>query len=133
LAHPAAVSAAEQDDYSNVRIFVRLGFTVEHLITYVTAITYGFREKLVREVIFLLWNAIASRKNDWHCMNKKLLSQLLDGAAFPAIMLAIAVGQMRVAPDQGTTSSQGKRGGTALNAPTGVQQQAKGVQQQWIF
>ena len=66
-------------------------------------------------------------------MNKKLLSQLLDGAAFPAIMLAIAVGQMTVAPDQGTTSDQGKRGGTALNAATGVQQQAKGAQQEWIF
>jgi hypothetical protein len=66
-------------------------------------------------------------------MNKKLLSQLLDGAAFPAIMLAIAVGQMTVAPDQGNTSGQGKRGATALNATTGIQQQAKGAQQQWVF
>jgi len=66
-------------------------------------------------------------------MNKKLLSQLLDGAAFPAIMLAIAVGQMTVAPDQGNTSGQGKRATMPLNAAAGVQQQAKGMQQQWVF
>jgi len=98
-----------------------------------TTITYGFREKLVREMMCRLWNATASQKNDWHRMNKKLLSQLLDGAAFPAIMLAIAVGQMKAAPDQGNTSGQGKRAGTALNTPAGVQPQAKGVQQQWVF
>jgi hypothetical protein len=97
------------------------------------AMTYGFRKSLVREMICHLWNATASQKNDWHRMNKKLLSQLLDGAAFPAIMLAIAVGQMRAAPDQGNTSGQGKRAGTALNTPAGVQPQAKGVQQQWVF
>jgi hypothetical protein len=66
-------------------------------------------------------------------MNKSLLSQLLDGAAFPAIMLAIAVGQMKVAPDQGNTSGQGKRAATTLNAATAVQQQTKGVQGQWVF
>ena len=97
------------------------------------AITYEFREKLVRKVMCRLWNATASQKNDWHRMNKKLLSQLLDGAAFPAIMLAIAVGQMKVAPDQGNTSGQGKGGAMIRNAATGVQQQAKGVQQQWVF
>jgi hypothetical protein len=75
----------------------------------------------------------ASQKNDWHPMNKKLFSQLLDGAAFPAIMLAIAVGQMTFAPGQGNTSGQGKRGATALNAAAGVQQQTQGVQQQWVF
>ena len=80
-------------------------------------------------MICRLWNT----KNDWHRMNKSLLSQLLDGAAFPAIMLAIAVGQMEVASDQGNTSAQGKRGATTLNAATGVRQQAKGIREQWIF
>ena len=94
-----------------------------------TAITYGFPEKLVREMMCRLWNT----QNDWHRMDKTLLSQLLDGAAFPAIMLAIAVGQMGVAAGQGNTPGQGKRGAATLNAATGVRQQGKGVQEQWIF
>ena len=107
---------------------MRLGFADEHFVTYLTAIAYGFTEKLVRKMVYCLWNT----KNDWHRMDKSLLSQLLDGAAFPAIMLAIAVGQMKVAPDQGNTFGQGKRA-IALNATTGVQQQAKGAQGQWVF
>jgi hypothetical protein len=93
------------------------------------AMLYGFHKKLAREMIYHLWNT----KNDWHRMNKRLLSQLLDGAAFPAIMLAIAVGPMTVAPDHGNTSGLNKRGATTLNGATGVQQQAKGMQEQWVF
>jgi hypothetical protein len=36
-------------------------------------------------------------------MDKNLLSELLDGAAFPAIMLAVAVSQMNVEPNQKNT------------------------------
>jgi hypothetical protein len=88
---------------------------------------------LVREVICQLWKATTSRKNDWHRMNKTLLSQLLDGAAFPAIMLAIAVGQMKLTPDQGNTPGQGKKGAATLNAVTRVEQNSKGAQGQWVF
>jgi hypothetical protein len=42
-------------------------------------------------------------------MNKSLLSQLLDGAAFPAIMLAVAVSPLNVAPHQRDTLHEGKR------------------------
>jgi hypothetical protein len=40
-------------------------------------------------------------------MNKSLLSQLLDGAACPAMMLAIAVSQINVGPKQRDTIRQG--------------------------
>ena len=36
-------------------------------------------------------------------MDKSVISQLLDGAAFPAIMLAVAVSQMNVEPNQKNT------------------------------
>jgi hypothetical protein len=36
-------------------------------------------------------------------MNKSLLSQLLDGAAFPVVMLAVAVSQIKVRPNQKDT------------------------------
>jgi hypothetical protein len=42
-------------------------------------------------------------------MNKSLLSELLDGAAFPAMMLAAAVSQINVSPEQGDALRQDKR------------------------
>ena len=42
-------------------------------------------------------------------MDKSLLSQLLDGAAFPAIMLAVAVSQIRVGPNQRNTLHQDEK------------------------
>jgi hypothetical protein len=42
-------------------------------------------------------------------MNKSLLSQVLDGAAFPAIMLAVAVSPINVGPHQRDTLHEGKR------------------------
>ena len=41
-------------------------------------------------------------------MKKSLLSELLDGAAFPAIMLAAAVSQINVSPEQGDALRQDK-------------------------
>jgi hypothetical protein len=41
-------------------------------------------------------------------MDKKLLSQLLDGAAFRAVMLAIAVSQIDIGPHQKNSVLQGK-------------------------
>ena len=42
-------------------------------------------------------------------MDKRLLSQLLDGAAFPAIMLAIAVSQINVGSEERKSFRQGKK------------------------
>jgi hypothetical protein len=41
-------------------------------------------------------------------MNKHSLSQILDGAAFPAIILAIAVSQTKVGPYRKNAHFQGK-------------------------
>jgi hypothetical protein len=41
-------------------------------------------------------------------MNKRLLSELLDGATFPAIMLALAVSQINVGSQQRKSLRQGK-------------------------
>jgi hypothetical protein len=50
---------------------------------------------------------VAARKRT-ATMDKRSLSQLLDGAAFPAIILAIAVSQTRVGPHRRNTHLQGK-------------------------
>jgi hypothetical protein len=42
-------------------------------------------------------------------MNKSLLSQVLDGAAFPTIMLAVAVSVINVGPHQRDLLHEGKR------------------------
>ena len=54
-------------------------------------------------------------------MNKSLLSEVLDGAAFPAIMLAVAVSQLKVGPHRKNTVGQGTRVGVELQADDGVE------------
>jgi hypothetical protein len=53
-------------------------------------------------------------------MNKSLLSEVLDGAAFPAIMVAVAVSQLKVGPHRNTVG-QGTRVGVELQADDGVE------------
>lgn len=57
-------------------------------------------------------------------MNKSLLSQLLDGAAFPAIMLAVAVSQIKVVPNARHLLRQGERLAAELQVGDRVQQKA---------
>ena len=61
-------------------------------------------------------------------MNKSLLSQLLDGAACPAMMLAIAVSQINVGPKQRDTIRQGKTHAAELQVDDRVEQKAKEAQ-----
>jgi hypothetical protein len=58
-------------------------------------------------------------------MNKRLLSELLDGAAFPALMLAIAVSQIKMGPQQRNSVRPGKM--PAAEQPVGdrVEQKSK--------
>jgi hypothetical protein len=58
-------------------------------------------------------------------MNKRLLSQLLDGAAFPAIMLAVAVSQINFGPHQITTLRKEKTLAGELLVGNRFQQKAK--------
>ena len=58
-------------------------------------------------------------------MDKSLLSQLLDGAAFPAIMLAVAVSQIRVGPNQRNTLHQDAKLAAEVQAGDRVEQKAK--------
>jgi len=50
-------------------------------------------------------------------MDKRLLSQLLDGAAFPVVMVAIAVSQVKVNPHRKGKFREAK--GVALEAQIG--------------
>jgi hypothetical protein len=61
-------------------------------------------------------------------MDKSLLSQLLDGAAFPAIMLAVAVSQIRVGPNQRNTLHQDEKLAAEVQAGDRVEQKAKQAQ-----
>lgn len=61
-------------------------------------------------------------------MDKSLLSQLLDGAAFPAIMLAVAVSQIRVGPNQRNTLHQDEKLAAEVQAGGRVEQKAKQAQ-----
>ena len=61
-------------------------------------------------------------------MNKSSLSQLLDGAAFPVIMLAVAVSQIKVGPKQRNTLRQGKRLAAELQVGARVEQKSKEAQ-----
>jgi hypothetical protein len=47
-------------------------------------------------------------------MDKSVISQLLDGAAFPAIMLAVAVSQMNVEPNRKDTLRHRERPAAGL-------------------
>jgi hypothetical protein len=61
-------------------------------------------------------------------MDKSLLSQLLDGAAFPAIMLAVAVSQIRVGPNQRNTLHQDEKLAAEVQPGDRVEQKAKQAQ-----
>ena len=61
-------------------------------------------------------------------MDKSLLSQLLDGAAFPAIMLAVAVSHIRVGPNQRNTLHQDDKLAAEVQAGDRVEQKAKQAQ-----
>jgi hypothetical protein len=64
-------------------------------------------------------------------MDKHLLSQLLDGAAFPAIMLAVAVSQIKVGPNQkGTLRGHGQPI-VELQMGGRVQQKAEKAHKDW--
>jgi hypothetical protein len=58
-------------------------------------------------------------------MDKRLLSQLLDGAAFPMVMVAVAVSQVKVNPHRKGTFREAK--GAAVEARMGepAEQKAK--------
>jgi hypothetical protein len=58
-------------------------------------------------------------------MDKRLLSQLLDGAAFPMVMVAVAVSQVKVSPHRKGTFREVK--GVAIEAQMGdlAEQKAK--------
>ena len=50
--------------------------------------------KVTRQEIALSYN----QERRQRIMDKRLLSQLLDGAAFPMVMVAVAVSQLKVNP-----------------------------------
>jgi hypothetical protein len=58
-------------------------------------------------------------------MNKSLLSQLLDGAAFPVVMLAVAVSQIKVGPNQKDTLRHSGRVAAEPQMGDRVQQNAE--------
>ncbi len=57
-------------------------------------------------------------------MSKSLLLQLLDDAAFPAIMLAAAVSQIKVGPYQKEALRDGRQFAASLQIGHRVQQNA---------
>ena len=63
-------------------------------------------------------------------MNKSLLSQVLDGAAFPAIMIAIAVSPINVSPLQRDAIQIGKTVTAEVRASDGDEKKAKGAEAQ---
>ena len=63
-------------------------------------------------------------------MNKSLLSQVLDGAAFPTIMLAVAVSSINVGPHQTDTLHEGKSPDAEVQAGDRVEQKVKPAEQQ---
>jgi hypothetical protein len=90
-------------------------------------------------------NATPSWKSDWYNslnrtglsvtdksafahMDKSLLSQILDGAAFPAMMLAVAVSQIKVGPHQRNSLHQEERLAAELQVGDRVEKTAKQLQ-----
>ena len=63
-------------------------------------------------------------------MNKSLLSQALDGAAFPSIMLAVAVSSINVGPHQRDTLHEGKSPVAAVQVGDRLEQKAKQADEQ---
>lgn len=59
---------------------------------------------------------------------KSLLSQLLDGATFPAMILAVAVSQIKVSPHQRKTLGHDKRLAAELRVGDSVDQKGKEVE-----
>jgi hypothetical protein len=64
-------------------------------------------------------------------MNKRLLSQVLDGATFPAVMLAVAVSPINFgsSPERANLN-EGKRLATEVQVSERVKQQPKEAQEQ---
>lgn len=60
-------------------------------------------------------------------MSKSSISDLLDGAAFPAIMLAVAVSQIEVGPHRRDTLSPGKGAAGGLQVDDRVKQRGEAV------
>ena len=58
-------------------------------------------------------------------ISKRFLSQILDGAAFPTIMLAIAVSQIKVSSHPRNNFHRGKLPAAELQAGDRVEQKAK--------
>jgi hypothetical protein len=58
-------------------------------------------------------------------MNKSLLSQLLDGAAFPAIILAVAVSQIKLGPHHRKTPREGQELAAEVQAGSRVEPKAQ--------
>ena len=77
--------------------------------------------KVTRQEIALSYN----QERRQRIMDKRLLSQLLDGAAFPMVMVAVAVSQVKVNPHRKGTFREGK--GVAVEAQIGdpAEQKAK--------
>ena len=63
-------------------------------------------------------------------MNKRLLSQVLDGAAFPSIMLAVAVSSINVGPHQKDPLHEGKSPVAAAQVSDRVEQKPKQADEQ---
>jgi hypothetical protein len=63
-------------------------------------------------------------------MNKILLSQVLDGAAFPTIMLAVAVSSINVAPHQRGILQEGKSPVAEVQVGARVEQKVKQAEEQ---
>ena len=61
-------------------------------------------------------------------MNKSFLSQLMDGAASPALMLAVAVSQINIGPDQKDTLRHRGQLPVELKVSDRVQQKARNAE-----
>jgi len=77
--------------------------------------------KVTRQEIALSYN----QERRQRIMDKRLLSQLLDGAAFPMVMVAVAVSQLKVNPHRKGKFHEAKR--VAIEAQIGdpAEQKAK--------
>jgi len=70
------------------------------------------------------------KQGDTAIMNKSLLSQVLDGAAFPTIMLAVAVSPLNVGPRQRDPLHKGKSPVAEAQVGDRVEQKVKPAEEQ---
>jgi hypothetical protein len=70
------------------------------------------------------------KQGEMAIMNKSLLSQVLDGAAFPTIMLAVAVSSFNVGPRQRDTLHEGKSPVAEVQVGDRVEQKVKPAEEQ---